>query len=164
MNESRFNAIYRGLPTQAKKIFDAMPPKVGVGIVKLMTELRSRHPSMCDYQGVMSCMQALLSSGLVTEKVRGEFVRVAVAPKEQPERPATNIQPTLMPKAKQPEPQMPKDTTQSPIDRLGAIASRLREITKDVEDAALEMAAQAEKDGLETAKLRQLQTLLKSLS
>ena len=164
MNESRFNAIYRGLPTQTKKIFDVMTPKVGVSIVKLMTELRQRHPSMCDYQGVMSCMQALLASGLVTEKVRGEFVRVAASPKETTERPATNTEARPIPNAKQPEPRMPKDTTQNPIDRLGAIASRLREITKDVEDAALEMAAQAEKDGLETAKLRQLQTLLKSLS
>jgi hypothetical protein len=166
MNEGRFNSLYRGLPAQAKKVYDVMPPKSAVSIVKLMTELKKHHPSMCDYKVVMSCIQALLSSGLVTEKVRGEFIRVGVSPKEatHPEPFRLNIPGRPIPNATQQEQQMQKDAAPTPIDRLGMFAIRLRELATDMEDAALELASQAEKDGLEAAKMRQLQTLLKSLS
>ena len=66
-------------------------------------------------------------------------------------------------RAIQPVAVQPVTQSATPIDRLSKFAIRLRELANDMETAALELAEQAEKNEIETYKMRQLQQILKSL-
>lgn len=112
---------------------------------------------MNDYRVVMGCVNTMIDSGLVKEVSKGLFRREEIREKSDTKEFKVIKQTKETP--------MVKQTTQevSPIELLGAFASKLRELANEAENIAIAVAGQAEKNDAETAKMRQLQALLKSL-
>lgn len=169
MNQSRFEAVHRGLTAQAKKVYDSIPCRDGWNPSQVMQDLRRRNISMSDMHVVMGCINSLIGAGLIAEPERGLFMRTPIREKptekqiQQPElieTPKENMMPA--PAAK---------PTRSPVAILSVIASRakaasdtMRKLADDIETAALEIEENIAAGDADTAKLKQLQQLLKSLS
>ncbi len=154
MNQQKFDQVHRGLSEQAKKVYDCIPIAESWTPAQIMGELHRRSVSLGDFRVVMGCVNLMLDAGIVVEASRGLFKRETIRPKqEQVTKPKKEIE------VKQQTPVAAID----PLDRLSSIASRLRDLATDMENAAIELAGQAEKNETETAKMRQLQAILKSL-
>lgn len=161
MNQSRFDAVYRGLSAQAKKVYEALPISEPWGPSQIMQELHRRNISMSDMRVVIGCINTMIDVGCVEEPTKGMFVRAEIREKQ-----ATA---PILKEIKQKEPEVKQDaakqteTETSPIDRLSLLSRRLRDLASDMDDAAIALAEQAQKNESETVKMRQLQALLKSL-
>lgn len=167
MNQTRFEAVQRGLTAQARKVFDSIPVRDSWNPSQVMQDLRRRNISMSDMHVVMGCINSLIGAGLVAEPSKGVFKREEIRPK-QPAKDQLfeEVETEKEPEMKSVAPILtstPITAPIGPLDRLSAFATRLRELATDMEDAALQLAGQAEKNEAETAKMRQLQALLKSL-
>jgi hypothetical protein len=119
---------------------------------------------------VLGCLNNLKDIGLVSESEPGVFQRVKVRQREDTSNEIINYAVEQFIEKKEAAMQKPVITSKpvaidkkNPIDRLTRLSARLRELADDMESAALDLAEQAEKDEQETAKMRQLQALLKSL-
>lgn len=163
MGRSRFEATYRGLNSALKKVFDATPKTTHWLAPAISAEMRRIGSGGADSRMTLGCLNQLLTLGLVDEVEKGSFRQVQVKEKESlPEL----AQPINKPKEKEIMATItkPKETaTSSPIDRLSKFAVRLRDLANEMEEAAIDLAGQAERNEQETAKMRQLQQLLKSL-
>jgi hypothetical protein len=174
MNEARFNAIYRGITDQAKRVYQVVPIAEKWTVPQIMTEL-ARINGTKDVRIVSGCLNSLKDSGLVKEVSGGAWMRVEVKIKQpavavieavaQPEDaepvPAINMKPEPTP--------VPK--TVSPMERIGALSSQalaiiqsLHQLAADIEAAALEIEEQMESNNRDNAKLQQLKELLKGLT
>lgn len=168
MNQAKFETAHRGLSAQAKKVYDVIPIQEPWAPTQIMQELHRRNISMSDMRVVMGCLNTLIDSGCVIERPKGMFIRTEVRMKDDPKEPVLSIVKSI----KEPEMKPVKETqgvsaanevTSGPIDRLSVLASRLRQLAADMDNAAIELAEQAQKNDSETLKMRQLQALLKSL-
>ena len=162
MNLSKYEAKKNGLNSQLRKVLDATPIQEAWNAVAISAEMRRVGSGGADPRATLGCLSNLVEQGLIDEVRKGQFKRVQ--PKEK--QPTPEIKPVEVPTThKEPEMQ-PKPTAapaSNPIDKLSKLASRLRDLASDMETAALELAEQAERNEHETAKMRQLQALLKSL-
>jgi hypothetical protein len=156
MQKSKFDTVFRGLSAQAKKVYESLPISEPWSPSQIMQELHRKNISMSDMRVVMGCMNTLIDIGCVEEPTKGMFIRVEIKEKAAPS-PEFKV-------VKQKDAQMKQiESPNNPIDRLSSLASRLRELASDMDDAAIALAEQAQKNDAETIKMRQLQALLKSL-
>ena len=117
-----------------------------------------------DSRMVLGCLNTLIEAGIVKEVSKGAFQRIEIREKAEPVVTNKPMEPSQMSiRAMQPVAVQPVTQSATPIDRLSKFAIRLRELANDMETAALELAEQAEKNEIETSKMRQLQQILKSL-
>ena len=159
MNIQKFTSISRSMSEQAKKVYECVPISDAWKPAQIMTELHRKNISMNDYRVVMGCINTMIDSGLVIESPKGYF-------KREPVRDNCDDKPVKAISVNQPKEIVMKNVAmvkKGPIDLLGDFASRLRVLADDVEGIALTIAGQTEKNETETAKLRQLQSILKSL-
>ena len=168
MNQQKFDAVYRGMTIQAKKVYDAIPIQEGWTPAQIMGELRRRNISMTDKHVVLGCINSMIDSGLIVESPKGVFRREPVRPKfEQQEQLPEPTPPAKEPEpmSKTPAPAPAKDVPPSidPITRLSALAINLRALAAELESAAVDLAMQFEQNDAETEKMRQLKSILKSL-
>ena len=159
MNQQKFDSIYRGLSEQAKKVYDCIPIADSWSPAQIMGELHRRSVSLGDFRVVMGCVNSMLDAGIVLEVSRGLFKREAIRPKCEPKEKVINH----TKEAEMPTPTKTIAPQVGALDRLSSFASRLRDLANDMENAAIELAGQAERNDAETAKMRQLQAILKSL-
>lgn len=159
MNQSRFDAVYRGLSAQAKKVYEVLPISEPWGPSQIMQELHRKNISMSDMRVVIGCINSLIDAGCVDEPSKGMFIRAEIKERSAPS-PEFKVVKQKETKVKQEE---NKQTEASPIDRLSILSRRLRDLASDMDDAAIALAEQAQKNEAETIKMRQLQALLKSL-
>ena len=161
MNLAKYEAKKNGLNSQLRKVLEATPIQAVWSAIEISAEMRRTGAGGADPRATLGCLNSLMEQGLVEEVTKGQFKRVN--PKEK--QPTPEIQ--LVELTPQKETEMPQKLTitssSNPIDKLSKLASRLRDLASDMETAALELAEQAEKNEHETAKMRQLQALLKSL-
>lgn len=169
MNVTKFESIHRGLSSIAKKVFEATPINEPWACATIVSEMR-RLGSGADQKIIMGCLNTMIDLGLVVEPMKGHFQRVEVRAKcnavaataEQPNHQQLSQPQQAMPHT--PSTQSLPTAATSPIDRLSMFAIRLRELANDMESAALDISEQAEINDAQTAKMRQLQQLLKSLA
>lgn len=172
LSQKRFNAVYNSLNGAAKKVYAAVPIAERWSVPQVLGELQRRGMSH-EYRVVQACLALLVDHGLAKEPVRGQFIREPVrlatdlserdVPLEEPmQQTVTTLKPDLCTKA---------DPKQSPIDHLGMLAARvaglgdvLKDLSREINDTVLELQEQLEGTAADTEKLRQLQTLLKSLA
>ncbi len=157
MNQQKFDQVHRGLSEQAKKVYDCIPISESWTPAQIMGELHRRSVSLGDFRVVMGCVNLMLDAGIVVEASRGLFKRETIRPKQEQKEQVTKPKKEIEVKQQTPVAAI------SPLDRLSSIASRLRDLATDMENAAIELAGEAEKNEAETAKMRQLQAILKSL-
>jgi hypothetical protein len=159
MHQQKFDQIYRGLTEQSKKVFDCIPISESWTPAQIMSELHRRSISLGDFRVVMGCVNIMLDSGIVLEVSRGQFRREIIKQKCEKKEQLTKL-------PKEPEmnhAQKPSKDQNNPLDLLGDFAKRLRTLADDAERIAMEIAGQTEKNEADTAKMRQLQAILKSL-
>jgi len=174
MNEARFNAIYRGISEQAKRVYQVVPITDKWSVSQIMTELARINGSK-DVRIVSGCLNTLKDSGLVKEVAGGMWVRVEVKIKQPA---AVVIEAVAQPEDAEPVPAIntkpeptPVSKIVSPMERIGALSSQalaiiqsLHQLAADIEAAALEIEEQMESNNRDNAKLQQLKELLKGLT
>lgn len=154
----------------AQKVFGAVP-------ISEMWTTRQVHAELVrtgtarDIRVTEGCVSALVRSGLVQEPMPGQFRRAAVKsevpalklveptePKEETVKPATNKTGTSA------------STTGDYMHKLGdlarratSLASQVKQLASEIEAVAIEVDDQIKVEHDNSTKLRQLQTLLKSL-
>ena len=171
MTPSRYQANLNGQTSVARKVFELVPIKEAWTPIEIVAALNRATKSSMDFKVLTGCLNTLKESGLVREPTRGHFQRVEV--KEKEERMVDfNARPIVTPKSPvSAAAPAPAPAAKSPIEILSEISGRLvgvnaeiKRIASDIETAALVieegMAANEENLG----KLRQLQSILKSLS
>lgn len=190
---SRYKALYAGLNSAAKKVYNAVPMQEQWTIAQVLAEL-TRLGSHVDYRVVEGCLETLVKAKLVRqvsrdlvqrEPVRGLVEKeqeaiAAAAMAETEQEPEAEPEPVEQPTTHQQEngimakiteaAAQPVDKVLNPLDRLGMLAERvatkaqeLQELASELSDAAVDIQAQIDANEANVAKLRQLQQLLKSL-
>lgn len=170
VNETRFKSVVNGLNSIAKKVFDVVPVDTYWGAARIQSEL-FRMGSSQTKSIVEGSLKALVGYGLIQESQPGLFCRVKVTKQKDKDQTIETDAPTK----KQIQPKEKKMATQitaaaNPFDAVREVAIKFMdaaktinalasEIDKRLEDVEKFMAANSE----EIAKLKQLQSLLKSL-
>ena len=150
------------MSTAAQKVFAAVPDGDYWPVPKIVAEMK-RQGINADVAHVAGCLNSLLHTGMVREQLRGHFSKSEIreaqakAPKQIEVKKET-MKPALI------------ITKKTPMEILGDLSSRaivladmVKKYAQDVENAAIDIQHQIETGDEETAKLRQLQSLLKSL-
>lgn len=166
MNQTKFEAKRRSLNSQLSKVFDAVPINEPWMATAISAEMRRIGSGGSDSRATLGCLNSLLEMGLVQEPTKGYFQKVQpkeCTPPKEPRIVEAKHQITETKMQAKPTTLQMTTATVTPIEKLSKLAARLRDLANDMEVAALELAEQAEKNEVETAKMRQLQTLLKSL-
>ncbi len=155
LNQAKFNSIFNGLSTVVKKTYEAVPIATQWDASQIHNEL-IRVGAASDLKTTIGCLNTLVSSGLVKEPVRGAFVRIEIK--------ARSAKQEEFEEYKQAEKQ------KGPLDVLIAIAGKAKkislmivELAKEIEDSALDIEEKLAAESEETKKLKQLQSILKSL-
>lgn len=175
MNHARFTAIHAGMTSVAKKVYEVTPIAESWSAGQICQELL-RTGSSVDPRVISGCISALVHAGIVLQQGPDAYRRTPVRPK--PERAAPLAQPETMAKptpTTTPPPAVPAAAKLTdpagPIDKLGALSSRvsnmvelLQALAIDIDTAALEIEEQIQAKNAETAKLRQLQALLREMA
>ena len=167
---AKIESAVRELTTQARKVYDLVPITHTMSLKDIIAEAH-RQKLNIPPNVIEGCVNSLRGDGLVREPMAGQFVRTrasnpsVLAPVaasgaarrdydagrlgDPPASPALVAAPDVAPK--------------SPIDRIGELAARMRVLAADLEQAALDCQAEIERCGDDSAKLRQLQALLKGV-
>ena len=166
MNNAKFQQTYRGLTSICQKVLDAVPIEGKWTVQQIMSEM-ARTGSVQDKRKVEGCLNSLIGSSLISEPETGRFRRVPV---REPAKLAAVEKEEIVAVQEITQAQSKQGST-SPLDKLAALSSRVRQIQEmmknlasDIDDAAIAIEEQMSAVDEDTKKLRQLQQLLKSIS
>lgn len=159
MNESKLHRAEQALSGIEKKVFDAVPYEEAWDRHAIVGEMRRATGSNPDPHVVDGCIVDLIQRNLVQEPTRGMFKRVA--PKVR-----VMVKPALGNggTAPLPVPAAPIGPPLPTIDVLANLSKKLRLLADEFDAAAIQVAADLERQGQEADRFRQLQTLLKQVS
>lgn len=156
MTPARFEQLARGQTGVARKVLEAVPIQEPWSTSEIHREIY-RVGVRIGVDVLEGCLKALRKSKLILEPQPGQFIRTGLrlvengtATEEEDED--TEVQPK---KAITPE---------AAFDKLARLATQMRVLTKEFEDTVLEVQAEIEQEREKTAKLRQLQAMLKELT
>lgn len=147
-----------GQSSIAQKIFEHVPMAEEWTPSQVGQAMTQATGSRIDPKTIKGCLMTLFESGLVRVN-RGLFQRIPVS---QPQQTSTKEK-SAMPTPKDTAPTT-KAVAASAIDLLAGIAQKLREVTQELEVAALAIEESNAKNAEDVAKLHQLQALLKGLA
>lgn len=165
MNFHRFQALFEGINSAARKVYNATPISETWDVAALSRELE-RTTGRMDYRTAHGCLAHLVEVGLVLEPTHGMYRRTPVRTPEMktPEPKEPNAMTQAFTQAKpQAVPVVAPVAKVSPMDILGALAIRARDLQTDIENAALAIQEQLDANEKDMEKFRQLQTILKGL-
>lgn len=143
----------------AQKIFQYVPAAEEWTAAQIGQAMMRATGSRVDPKTLGGCLMTMVDSSLVRATNRGTFQRAPVSassidnPKKEQSPMATAVEATVI-----------KTATTSAIDLLAGIAQKLREVTQELEVAALAIEEGNAKNAADVAKLHQLQALLKGLA
>lgn len=164
--ESRIEALLQGQTGVARKLYECVPINDAWTEFQIVMEMRRITGSTPDMKVARGCLRDLADAGLI-QRTGDRYRCTPIQEKPQQKEVA-------MPAVK-PATQAAKiAAAQSPIDLLGDIAGsivalsksvgeQLQQIAKRVEDAALQIEQGQEASAANLEKLRQLQSLLRSI-
>ena len=161
MTATRIRILENQQTGVAKKVYGAVPINEAWPSKSIVTEL-TRQGQVRDFSIVEGCLNTLKEVGLIRETAPGYFQRVKPKPTVEKEAEPMTTKPLNPPTKSEPT---------EPVDRLAAIGTKLRGLSKmfleladDIDEATLAFEEKASGNDEELAKLRQLKGLLKSLS
>lgn len=158
----KYQERLKNLSAIAAKVYAAVPASEPWSMSYINSELQRTGGITRDTRLLHGCLNSLKLAGLISEPERGVFIRVPVRadkPKTQSER---TQQPTTTEDNKMSA--SAAKTPRNPLTILNELAAKCKTLQDEIELAALEIDEYVTaKDG-DAAKLKQLQTLLKSLS
>ena len=171
MNHARQEQLLAGQSGIARKVFEATPIGEAWSAHQIRTEL-ARLGATNDIRIIDGCLRTLAETGLIQEPTRGFF-------KRKPERVVAPIHEVKDVKlirandsasAPQPPRTEPAAATASPLEvlcgisaRMAEIAASMKQLQKDIDDAAIVIEQRFSESEGRNEKLIQLQQLLKSL-
>lgn len=163
MTPSRQTMLIDSLTGIARRVFDAVPIAEEWSAARISGEVSRVTGSRPDFNIVKGCLNSLCESKLVVEKQRGLFTRAKTTKlKEAIEVPKPQEAPTPAPP--------PETHTADPLvkaEQMSAavrrMASDLLAIAKEIEDLALNVEQRIAEVERDVEKMRQLQSLLKSI-
>ncbi|MCA4074855.1 hypothetical protein LD001_05855 [Pseudomonas kurunegalensis] len=163
MNESRQKQMLAGQSALARKVFQIVPIQEHWSISDIYGAVRAQGTS-ADTRTIRRCLGELKDVGLIREPVNSHFQRTMPATKPQKEN------------------DMPKESTQKvvaikklePLDALAGLSGEVMAMAEDfglrmkglasrIEEVALSVEADREDNSEQLEKLKQLQSILKSL-
>lgn len=171
MNDAKHDALLQGQSTLARKVYDAVPIQEAWTPSEIQAVLRATQSTAAEARVVHGCLRKLTDDGLIREVAHNKFRRRASrASRASHEHRQLTLHKELPMPANAPK-AAPKTT---PLELLSELANDIKGFAQDVnqrlqnfairtEDIALAIEQQRELDNAELAKLRQLQSLLKSL-
>ena len=161
MTATRIRILENQQTGVAKKVYGAVPINEAWPSKSIVAEL-ARQGQVRDFSIVQGCLNTLKEVGLIKEMAPGYFQRVKPKPTVEKEAEPMTTKPLNQPTKSEPA---------EPVDRLAAIGTKLRDLSKmfleladDIDEATLAFEEKASGNDEELAKLRQLKGLLKSLS
>lgn len=174
ISSSRFKQVHVGLSALAQKVYAAVPISEPWSASRIHSEMQRNGGSTKDLHIVMGCINSLIASGLVSEPERGTFIRSPVkdkptekqAPQPEPKKEPMTTTAKTTPKASTPIEMIAPIAGALRLEAIGMAqqAKRLEEWADSLETKALEIEENNAAGDADTAKLKQLQQLLKSLS
>lgn len=150
VKERKLSEAEAGVTGLSKRILDAVPKESPWPTSKIINELRRRGANP-EHQFVVRCIVELKQLGLVHEPEFGKFIRAKIPRHVEADKPKSE------------EAHVQNQNKPSTMDRLAHIAASLRNLAKDVEDAAIETEERIGKTETDASKLRQLQEIIKSI-
>ena len=158
----KYQERLKNLSAIAAKVYAAVPASEPWSMSYINSELQRTGGITRDTRLLHGCLNSLKLAGLISEPERGVFIRVPV----RADKPKTQPDPTQKTQTTE-EKKMPATvakTPRNPLAILNELAAKCKTLQDEIELAALEIDEYVTaKDG-DAAKLKQLQTLLKSLS
>ncbi len=165
MKVAKFEQLVQGQTGIAKKVYECVPIMDSWSTSEIANYMKTKTGSMADIRIVQGCLNTLVESGLIRNEGRNHYKRIPVEDKPKEVLKMKIVQPVKIEE---------KPTNTAAIDLLGSIASevsamaveinaKLKRIAKSIEDAALTVESERENSHESVEKLRQLQSLLKSL-
>jgi len=169
LNSERLVMIVSNLSTRMRKVYEVVPLAEPWTVAQISAELRRKGISRA-YNELEACIRQLADLKIVEPCPNNTFIKARV--KEKEDMPTLSLPKTTMVTVVGPEPQKeePMNKRETPVEKISALSQRidgiiqsLRTLASDMETAALEIEETISKRDQDTQKLRQLQTLLKSL-
>lgn len=154
MNAAKMKQVESGLTGIARKVLEAVPINDSWQAHTIANEIKRMTGSAPEIKMVNGCLDSLKASGLVREQVRGKWIRVAIKDHEAASDPATPINVVEL-----------RKSADQPTARelLSQVALAMMDLAAKVEDVATEIDKAERRNEEKTAKLRQLQELLRGL-
>lgn len=177
MTPGKLQKILQGQTALARKVFEVVPIKEAWPASQIRHSLKEVERSNADLHTVRGCLATLREIGLVREPEPGCFQRHAVrTPQPTPKKEVITMQKAAVaPQIAQPAaPASATPASKSPLEILGNLSSqiaaladdfstRLKQLAAQVEEAALTIEQEQEGNAQSLEKLKQLQSILKSL-
>lgn len=174
MNTAKLRATEAALTGMVKKVLGFVSTEEVRSIAQVCGAMHNETGSRPDQRVVSGCLNTLVERGMVKEPQKGHFLRIADEKKPEPKvlpEPASAVI-RMMPALQVSTPAHDfglqdgdaMDRLAGIAKRLGGIADVVRNLVSDLEDVALDVETKMHKINTDTAKLRQLQELLKSLT
>ena len=155
MNPKRTQALLSGQTAISTKVYNCVPIESAWTTAQIHGELRRQGVNR-DPRTVRGCLSSLLEDGLVREPIADHYIRTPVRDKTKlAVVPASNQEEVTM--------AVPEVKQRTPIDILTDLSLKARELTRAIEQAAVDIEEQFNFNTEENKKLKQLQQLLKNL-
>ncbi|WP_281687870.1 hypothetical protein [Pseudomonas citronellolis] len=168
MTPTRQQSLLRAQTALARKVYDVVPIQSPWTPLQIKGALAAGGHSSAELSVIRACLNDLKEAGLIREADRQMYLRTDVrTPPQQKDQPMPQVVTSIKPAA--------KASSASPIELLGDLASQLKTLGEEfsakaqalaarVEEAALTIEQGLEANAANLEKVRQLQTLLKSLA
>lgn len=184
MRKSRRDAIYAGLSSIAKRVYDFTPEEGSSSIWDMIVAMRNANVPAPETRVVQGCLAALIRSGVVREPKKGVYQRVPVPANEivedvppetdiikQADAPEESSTQTVSVTSEPIVMKTPTETAPStPLEKIGKLSGQvimlmteLKVLHDAIETVAIEVEEQFATRDAESQKLKQLQQLLKGL-
>ena len=182
MNHARTQELLAGQSGIARKVFDVVPIAEAWTAAQIRAEL-TRLGASNDIRIIDGCLRSLVDKKLIQEVGRGLYRRKperlidehdTKPPAVVRDRSAPNPERTIAPQASEPAASAKAPevaNTASPLDmlcgisaRMAEIAANMKQLQKDIDDAAMAIEQRFTESEKRNEKLIQLQQLLKSLN
>lgn len=159
MTPAQLQSHINGLSGVAKKVYEVVPIQEAWPARQIHATLSEITRSTMDMHVFRGCLNALKESGLIRETGQESYRKIEVKQKKEVEmqKPALKV----LTVSKQIE--LGKETD-DPISILSGLSSRLRALAEDIDSAAISIADGIAENTENLGKLKQLQSILKSLS
>lgn len=169
MNQARQQSKENNLSGIQRKIYECTPIKSPWHVSQICTEVYRATGSRCERKTVDDCLMKLTEMGLCKEFKQGHFMRVEarIAAKEPEKVVASPVEECNVIDIKKIVAAVEKVGEErkaaGPMDRLAAVAGELRSLANVIEEIACDVEQSMQQANEKTAKLRQLQELLRGL-
>lgn len=165
ISRARFEELKRSQTTTAQKVLAAVPIQEKWGVGQITAELVRRGVAI-QHKILVGCLADLTENGLVEEGPKLSFKVVQIrepATKGGEEEDMKHVNVKLTGAASEKVKRDPMTILEDLARTAMSVSEKLKELSEDIGNAAVEIQLQVETDKEALAKLRQLQSLLKTL-